>query len=78
MAARQVRRLAPFRLLLVATLGYVTLVSVKVFWALGIHGRIAPLPAATIPMSFAFLLAMLLQLQQAGYLKRLTLDLKRE
>ncbi|MGX9352029.1 LptF/LptG family permease [Shimia sp. W99] len=69
MAARQVRRLAPFRLLLVATLGYVTLVSVKVFWALGSFGRLPPYPAALGPMVVAVLLAVLLQLRQAGYLQ---------
>lgn len=70
LAGRRGRRWAPFRLLALATVGYVILVSVKVFWALGIHGRIPPYPAATIPLVVALTLSALLLLHQAGYLRR--------
>ncbi|MEP2533055.1 LptF/LptG family permease [Shimia sp.] len=70
LAGRRGRRLAPFRLLPLVTIGYVTLVSFKVFWALGIHGRLPPYWAALIPISLAVLLSVVLQLQQAGYLRR--------
>lgn len=64
------RRLSPFRLLALATVGYLSVVSVKVFWALGIHGVLPPMLAASLPALFALLLASLLQLHQAGYLRR--------
>ena len=70
MAGRRGRRLAPFRLLVLATIGYVTVVSVKVLWALGMHGRMEPFLAATTSIWLAFGLSVLLQLQQAGYLSR--------
>lgn len=65
------RRLAPFRLLALATIGYLSVVSVKVIWALGIHGVLSPMLAATLPALFALCLATLLQLYQAGYLPSL-------
>ncbi len=64
------RRLAPFRLLAFGAMGYVVLVSVKVFWALGMHGSLPPTLAATIPIAAALIFAVLLQLRQAGYLRR--------
>ncbi|PSL18737.1 lipopolysaccharide export LptBFGC system permease protein LptF [Shimia abyssi] len=70
MAGRRARRLAPFRLLILATVGYVTLVSVRVFWALGIHGRISPYVAAMLPLAIALAMSTYLQLRQAGYLRR--------
>ncbi|MBO6899359.1 MAG: LptF/LptG family permease [Shimia sp.] len=66
----QGRRLAPFKLLALATVAYLAVVSVKVFWALGIHGVLSPMLAATLPALFALGLATLLQLYQAGYLPR--------
>ncbi|MBO9473849.1 LptF/LptG family permease [Shimia sp. R10_1] len=65
------RRLSPFLLLALAAIGYLAVVSVKVFWALGIHGVLPPLLAATLPAVFAFGLACLLQLRLSGYLPRL-------
>ncbi len=62
------RRLSPFRLLALATVGYLSVVSVKVFWALGIHGVFSPMLAASLPALFALGLAALLQLHLAGYL----------
>ena len=64
------RRLAPFKLLALATVGYLLVVSVKVFWALGIHAVLPPMLAATIPAACALALAIALQLYQAGYLPR--------
>ncbi len=61
------RHLSPFRLLALATVGYLSVVSVKVFWALGIHGVLPPMLAATLPALLALGLATLLQLHQAGY-----------
>jgi len=66
----QGRRLSPFKLLALATVGYLAVVSVKVFWALGIHGVLSPMLAATLPALFALGLATLLQLYQAGYVPR--------
>ncbi|SMP03560.1 LptF/LptG family permease [Shimia sagamensis] len=64
----QDRRLSPFKLLALATVGYLSVVSVKVFWALGIHGVLPPMLAASLPALFALCLCALLQLHQAGYL----------
>lgn len=64
----QGRRLAPFKLLALAAVGYLLVVSVKVFWALGIHAIVTPVAAATVPAAAALLLAVLLQLQQSGHL----------
>ncbi|MCP4826085.1 MAG: LptF/LptG family permease [Shimia sp.] len=66
----QGRRLSPFRLLALATVGYLAVVSVKVFWALGIHGVLSPMLAATLPALFALTLAAFLQQYQAGYVPR--------
>lgn len=66
----QGRRFSPFNLLALATVGYLAVVSVKVFWALGIHGVVPPVMAATLPAFFALGLATLLQLYQAGYVPR--------
>jgi len=66
----QGRRLSPFRLLALATVGYLAVVSVKVFWALGIHGVLSPMLAATLPALFTLTLAAFLQLYQAGYVPR--------
>lgn len=66
----QGRRLSPFKLLALATAGYLSVVSVKVFWALGIHAVLPPLFAASLPALFALSLATTLQLYQAGYLRR--------
>ncbi|GAA6180489.1 hypothetical protein NBRC116594_19270 [Shimia sp. NS0008-38b] len=64
------RRLSPFRLLALAAVGYLCVVSVKVFWALGIHGTVSPLIAATVPALCALLLAVTIQLIQSGHLRR--------
>lgn len=66
----QGRRFAPFRLLALATLGYVLTVSFKVFWALASDGRIDPYLAISLPLGGALGVACLLQLHQAGYLGR--------
>lgn len=55
------RLIAWWRLLPLGALGYVTLVSVKSFWALGEFGALAPWASASAPLLFAFLLACLLQ-----------------
>jgi lipopolysaccharide export LptBFGC system permease protein LptF len=62
------RRLSPFLLLALAAVGYLSVVSVKVFWALGIHGVLHPMLAAALPAACALALAILLQLRLAGYL----------
>ncbi|MBO9407507.1 LptF/LptG family permease [Shimia sp. R9_1] len=62
------RRLSPFLLLALAAVGYLSVVSVKVFWALGIHGVLPPMLAASLPATFALGLAVVLQLRLAGYL----------
>lgn len=62
------RRLSPFLLLALAAVGYLSVVSVKVFWALGIHGVLPPMLAATLPALFALGLAICLQLRLAGYI----------
>ncbi len=67
----QGRRLSPFRLLALATVGYLAVVAVKIFWALGIRDVLPPMMAATAPALFALGLATLLQLYQAGYLPSL-------
>ncbi len=66
----QGRRLAPFKLLALAAVGYLLVVSVKVFWALGIHATLPPMAAACVPAGVALLLAVALQLQQSGHLPR--------
>ncbi|MEQ9692960.1 LptF/LptG family permease [Shimia sp. SDUM112013] len=62
------RVLAPFRLLMLGTLGYITLVSVKVFWALGEFGEVGPLATNVIPLTFAMALAIFLQLIATGHI----------
>ncbi|MBO9399614.1 LptF/LptG family permease [Shimia sp. R9_3] len=62
------RRLSPFLLLALAAVGYLSVVSVKVFWALGIHGVLHPMLAASLPAAFALGLAIVLQFRLAGYL----------
>lgn len=66
----QGRRFAPFRLVALATLGYVLTVFIKVFWALAQDGRLDPYLAISLPIGGALGVACLLQLYQAGYLSR--------
>ena len=56
------RLIAWWRLLPLGVLGYVTLVSVKSFWALGEFGALTPWASASAPLLFAFLLACILQI----------------
>lgn len=67
-ASHRGRLLSPFRLLALGAVGYVSLVTVKVFWALGEFGQVGPVTASFAPLIFAFLLAVLLQLHSSGYL----------
>ncbi len=67
-AARSGRFISWWRLLPLGTTGYVTLVSVKSFWALGEFGVLAPWFSAGAPLVFAFLLACLIQLALMGRL----------
>lgn len=64
------RLLAPFRLLGLGVLGYVTLVSVKVFWALGERGEMPAIWACTVPLAFGVVLIVFLQLRLGGYIGR--------
>ncbi|WP_275411504.1 LptF/LptG family permease [Shimia biformata] len=64
------RLLAPFRLIGLGVLGYVSLVLVKVFWALGEHGVIGPFTACLIPLAIAAALVTLLQLRLSGRFAR--------
>lgn len=63
---RDGRMFAWWRLLVLGTFGYVTVVSVKSFWSLGEFGIISPMAAATLPMLFAFVVGALLQLWLNG------------
>lgn len=60
------RRLPAFQLLALAATGYLSVVSVKVFWALGIHAVLPPMAAATLPAGAALLCATFLHLHQNG------------
>ncbi|WP_282158785.1 LptF/LptG family permease [Shimia thalassica] len=61
------RVLAPFRLLMLGTMGYLSLVSVKVFWALGEFGEVGPIATSVIPLTIALGVSILLQLIASGY-----------
>ncbi|CUH51257.1 LptF/LptG family permease [Shimia marina] len=63
------RRLSPFRLLALAAVAYLCVVSVKTFWALGIHAVLPPAATATLPAFFALAVATLIQLHHAGKLR---------
>ncbi len=68
-AGRSGRLISWWRLLPLGATGYVTLVSVKSFWALGEFGKLAPWVSASAPLVFAFLLACLIQFSQTGRLR---------
>ena len=67
---RDGRMLAWWRLLVLGTVGYITVVSVKSFWTLGEFEVVSPLVATTVPISFAFLLGAALQLFLNGLPER--------
>lgn len=67
-AGRTGRLTSWWRLLPLGALGYVTLVSVKSFWALGEFGVLPPWVSAGAPLIFAFLLACLIQVVLSGRL----------
>lgn len=69
-AGRNGRFISWWRLLPLGVVGYVTLVSVKSFWALGEFGVVSPWLAAGAPLVFAFLLASITQLFLNGRLPR--------
>ncbi|MBR9842824.1 MAG: LptF/LptG family permease [Rhodobacteraceae bacterium] len=70
-AGRSGRLTSWWRLLPLGALGYVTLVSVKSFWALGEFGVLLPWVSAGAPLVFAFLLACFIQTILSGRLPRL-------
>ena len=51
-------------------LGYILVVSVKVFWSLGELGAVAPLAACLVPLLAASATAVFLQLRLSGMLRR--------
>ncbi len=69
-AGRSGRLISWWRLMPLGATGYVTLVSVKSFWALGEFGVLAPWVSASAPLVFAFLLACFTQFTLTGRLRR--------
>ncbi len=67
-AGRSGRLISWWRLLSLGAFGYVTLVSVKSFWALGEAGVLAPWISAGAPLLFAFLFACLIQAALSGHI----------
>lgn len=68
-AGQSGRLMAWWRLLPLGGTGYITLVSVKSFWALGEVGILRPWIAASAPLAFAFALACVIQLILNGRLR---------
>ncbi|SHJ49818.1 Lipopolysaccharide export LptBFGC system, permease protein LptF [Shimia gijangensis] len=64
------RFFAWWRLLSLGAFGYICLVSVKSFWALGEFGVLSPLAATTTPLIFAMLAGILIQLRLNGAPRR--------
>jgi lipopolysaccharide export LptBFGC system permease protein LptF len=69
-AGRSGRFISWWRLMPLGATGYVMLVSVKSFWALGEFGVLAPWVSASAPLVFAFLLACFTQFVLTGRLRR--------
>ncbi len=58
------RLFAPARLIALAALGYVSVVSVKVFWTLGEFATVSPLLACILPLVWALVLTICLQVRR--------------
>lgn len=60
-AGRNGRMLAWWRLLALGAFGYICVVSIKAFWSLGEFGVLSPFTATFLPMGFALLVGMAIQ-----------------
>nr|WP_319948923.1 LptF/LptG family permease [uncultured Shimia sp.] len=68
-AGFQGRQISAWRLLILGTIGYLSVVSIKVFWALGEFDRVSPVAASFVPLAAASALAIAMQLRITGFLR---------